>query len=130
MRKHCKRVPRPISTLLTPNQHAELMLPPRLHLEMMLTHAANLDFQQSVLGVFNLAVGLSYLQNKPQIQTQFETAQRIMVQLIRGVRRPGQEESAILLKSFNLADRYFGVQSRTNLVRAYDLLNRAIASDE
>lgn len=102
------------------------MLPPRLHLEMMLTHAANPDFQQSVLGVFNLAVGLSYLQNKPQIQTQFETAQRIMVQLIRGVRSPGLEEREILLKSFNLADRYFGVQSRNNLARAYDFVDRTL----
>lgn len=52
-----------------------------------------------------------------------------MVELIRGVRRPGQEESAILLNSFNLADRYFGVQSRTNLVRAYELVDRTITSD-
>ena len=116
--------------LITPNQHAELMLAPRLHLEMMLTQAANLNYQQSVLGVFNLAVALAHLKNKPQILTQFEAAQRIMSQLIQGARSPSQEESDFLRQSFNLADRHFGMQSGANLVRAFDVVDRTITSND
>ena len=112
--------------LITPNQHAELMLAPRLHLEMMLTQTANLNYQQSVLGVFNLAVALAHLQHKPQIQTQFEAAQQIMSQLIQGARSPSHEEGDFLRQSFNLADRRFGMQSGANLVRAFDFVDRTI----
>jgi hypothetical protein len=116
--------------LITPNQHAELMLAPRLHLEMMLTQTANLNYQQSVLGVFNLAVALAHQQKKPQIRTQFEAAQRIMSQLILGGRSPSQEENDFLRQSFNLADRHFGIQSGTNLARAFDFVDRTMTSND
>ena len=128
MRKRAKREIRPISSLITPAQHAELMLMPRMHLEMVLTQAINLNYQQSVLGVFNLGVALSHLRGKPQLQDQFEAAQQVMVNLIKGPRGPTADEGLLLSRCFNTADRMIGIQSRANLIRAIEFVDQRIAS--
>ena len=130
MRKRCKRVSRPVSTLITPAQHMALMLEPRMHLELMLSQTIDLDYQRSVLGVFNLAAALAYLQRKPQTQKQFEAAQRVMSLLIHGARGPSPEEGDFLRRSFNQADRHFGIQSGAMLVRAFEVVDQAGADGE
>ncbi len=107
-----------------------LMLVPRMHLELILTHTVNLDYQRSVLGVFNLAAALAYLQNRPQTQSQFEAAQRVMSLLIQGARSPSPEEGDFLRQSFNQADRHFGIQSGAMLVRAFEIVDQAGADGE
>ena len=130
MRKRCKRVSRPVSTLITPAQHMALMLEPRMHLELILSQTVDLDYQRSVLGVFNLAAALAFLQSKPQIQNQFEAAQRVMSLLIQGARGPSPEEGDFLRLSFNQADRHFGIQSGATLARALDVVDQARADSE
>ena len=130
MRKRCKRVSRPVSTLITPAQHMALMLKPRMHLELILSQTIDLDYQRSVLSVFNLAAALAFLQNKPQTQSQFEAAQRVMSLLIQGARGPSPEEGDFLRLSFNQADRHFGIQSGAALARALDVVDQARADSE
>ena len=130
MRKRCKRVSRPVSTLITPAQHMALMLKPRMHLELILSQTIDLDYQRSVLSVFNLAAALAFLQNKPQTQSQFEAAQRVMSLLIQGARSPSSEEGDFLRQSFNQADRHFGIQSGAMLVRAFEIVDQAGADGE
>ena len=127
MRKRAKRVVRPISSLITPAQHAELMLIPRVHLEMVLTQVIDPNYQQSVLGVFNLGVALCHLRNKVQLQGPFEAAQGVMVALIKEARCPTREESVLLTQCFNLADRTIGVQSKASMVRAIEFVDQLIA---
>ena len=100
---------------------------PRMHLEMVLTQATNLDYQHSVLGVFNLGMALSHLKNKLQMQQEFEAAQRIMGNLIDEARCPTQEESVLLRQCFNLVDHTIGTQSKLTLIRAIELIDRPIA---
>jgi hypothetical protein len=119
MRKHCKRTSRPISALITPDQHTELILAPRLHLEMLLTQeVADEEYQHSVLGVYTLASVLAHMKNKPETQQYFEKAQRIMIQLIKEVRSPNLGERDFLLECFNQADCHFGIQHQETLVQA------------
>lgn len=127
MRKRCKRVPRPVSLLITPSQHMGLVLVPRMHLEMMLTQTVNMHYQRSVLGMFDLAVALAILQNKPQTRDRFEMARQIMYLLIHGSRKPDVKEADFLCRSFNQADQYFGIQSRAMLIRAFDFVDMMIA---
>ena len=101
-----------------------------MHLELMLSQTIDLDYQRSVLGVFNLAAALAYLQRKPQTQKQFEAAQRVMSLLIHGARGPSPEEGDFLRRSFNQADRHFGIQSGAMLVRSFEVIDQAGADDE
>lgn len=124
MRKHCNRSRRAVSALISPNQHASLILRPRLHLEMLLTQVVDVDYQYSVLSVFDLAFALAHLQNKSQAQMQFEAAQKILIRLIKEARGPSQEEGNFLCQRFNQADHYFGIQNTAILVRAVEMVVR------
>ena len=125
MRKRCNRFRRPVSTLITPDQHASLILRPRLHLEMLLAQVVDVDYQHSVLSVFDLAFALAHLQNKPKTQIQFEDAQRVLIRLIKEERGPSHEEGELLCQRFNQADRNFGIQNTTVLVRAIEMVQWA-----
>ena len=127
MRKRTTRTMHPISSFITPALHSELILIPCMHLEMVLTQATNLDYQHSVLGGFNLGVALSHLKSKLEMQHEFEAAQQIMVNLIAEARCPTHEEGVRLRQCFNLADRTIGTQSKLNLIRAIELIDRPIA---
>lgn len=124
MRKRCNRASRPVSALITPDQHASLILRPRLHLEMLLAPVVDVDYQYSVLSVFDLAFALAHLQNKPQAQMQFEAAQKVLIRLIKEARGPSQDEGKILCQCFNQADYYFGIQNTAILVRAVEMVVR------
>ncbi|WP_422897920.1 hypothetical protein [Propionivibrio sp.] len=113
-----------------PSQHADLMLGSRLHLEMVLTQPAVPDYQYSVMGVFNIAFALAYLQRNLAILKQFEAAQLTLMRLIQEKRIPDHEEGDSLCHCFNQADRFIGIQSKASFVRATELVNHVIARKE
>ena len=76
------------------------------------------------------SAALAFLKNKPQTQSQFEAAQRVMSLLIQGARSPSSEEGDFLRQSFNQADRHFGIQSGAMLVRAFEIVDQAGADGE
>ena len=130
MRKRSKRVKGPISALISPNEHATIMLLPRMHLELMLNQAVELKYQQSVLGIFNIAVAIAHFQENEAMQRQYQAAQDVMVQLIREERQPTAAERAFLLQCFNVADRTIGIQNKVQLVRAIEFVDRIIADGD
>jgi len=50
--------------------------------------------------------------------------------LIQGVRSPSPEEGDLLRRSFNQADRHFGIQSGAALVQAFEIVDQAGAGGE
>lgn len=126
MRKRSSRVTRPAVALLAPNQHAALMIGPRLHLQQILDNVVSIDFQISVLGVYNLASALSTLQQDAQKQRIYGAAQDLMALLIQEQRPPLPAESAYLRQSFNTADNMIGIQNKRQLLRALDLAQNTI----
>ena len=129
MRKRCKRISRPDSVPIHPYEHTDLMLGSRLHLEMVLTQPAVLDYMYSVMGIFNIAFALAYLQNNSHVLHQFEVAQMSLMGLIQEKRSPNQDEGNSLRQYFNQADRYIGIQNRATLVRAIGLVNHVAGKD-
>ncbi|MFZ4539225.1 hypothetical protein [Propionivibrio sp.] len=106
------------------------MLGSHLHLEMVLTQPAMLDYMYSVMGVFNIAFVLAYLQNNVPIMRQFETAQLTLMRLIQEMRCPNQDEGNSIRQCFNQADRFIGSQSKASLVRAIELVDHVASKDE
>ena len=53
-----------------------------MHLELVLSNIVNLDYQWSVIDVFNLAIAMAALEKKQSILTQYNAAQTIMGALI------------------------------------------------
>jgi hypothetical protein len=105
------------------------MLLPRMHLQLLKTSVER-EYLYSVAGVFNIAVALAYQRKNTQRQAQYETAQTLMATLIREMRVPSAEESNFLYQCFNQADRYIGIQTKIALIRAIELVDKAIETGE
>jgi len=118
MRKHCHRVPRSVSVLISPEQHANLILPPRLHLLSLLDRSVDPEHQFSVLGLFDIAFSLAYLKKKHRVRILFQEAQEVMFRLIKEARSPTQAEGNFLLRCVDHADYHFGIQQQKIMIGA------------
>lgn len=93
----------------------------------MQTHAPNEIYQQSVLGVFNIAVALSHLLRHAELQRQFQDALTLLVAIIEQARLPNESEVAFLNTCFNKAETTIGIQSKASLTRAIEYIDKQIA---
>ena len=100
-----------------------------MHLELVLSNIVNLDYQWSVIDVFNLAIAMAALEKKQSILTQYNAAQTIMGALITSERGPSLDEGDFLGKYFNMIDRHIGIQSAAALVRTIEFVDRMIAKN-
>ena len=86
----------------------------------------HIEYQKSVLGIFNLGVAIAHLKGKSALQAQFEAAQLAVVKLIKEQRKPTQEEASFLSGCFNLVDPLVGIQNKANLIRAVEFVDLMI----
>lgn len=126
MRKRSNRIRRPLAKLLTPAQHADLMIAPRMHLELVLNQTANIHYQKSVAGVLNISGVLAHMHGNAQLQTNFDNAQKVLVELIGAQRSPTSEEGSVLRQAFNQADSYIGIQNTLSMAKAIRYVDREI----
>lgn len=97
---------------------------------MVLTQPAVLDYLYSVMGVFNIAFAVAYLQKDFPNKQQFTSAQIILMRLIEEHRSPDQDVGNSLRQCFNQADRYIGIQNRVSLLRAIEFTNQVNIVEE
>lgn len=121
-------MPRPVAKLLTPAQHADLMIAPRLHLELILRHTVDMHYLQSIAGVFNIVGVLAHMHRNAPLQDNIDAAQQVLLGLIEGKRPPTPDEANLLRQVFNQADRYIGLQNTIALAKAIRYSDREIAA--
>ena len=86
----------------------------------------DIDYQKSVLGIFNLGVAIAHLKGNADLQTRFESAQMEIVKLIKEERKPTQQEAAFISSCFNVADRLIGIQHKELLGKAILFVDKMI----
>ena len=134
MNKHHKsrasRTFSPIIPRLSESECVNLMLAPRLHLEMLLNATVITPYDLlSVVGVFNVATALAYLNKDKRAITLYESVQ----QSVLAIAQHGEDSPELrdhLRRVFNVADVYIVQQSRQNVLRAINLVEYQIKSGE
>lgn len=116
--------------MITPADHERLMILPRIHLNQVLEGCLEREYLVTVAGVFNIVIALANIQEKPERQAFFERGQSVVLKMIQTQTAPDEASLAILLESFNRADRYIGIQQTRHIHRATQLVDRTIANGE
>ena len=129
MRKK-KRIPRPISTILSPAEVDELVIAPRIHLALLLEGKAELIHLQSLVGIFNLGMCIASVRNNAMLSNEVGAGMSILGLVIRA--KPPtlpNEQVDTFLAIFSKIESVIRMTTRTTLIAAFDLLKEAEQSD-
>ena len=129
MRKK-KRIPRPISTILSPAEVDELVIAPRIHLALLLEGKAELIHLQSLVGILNLGMCIASVRNNAMLSNEVGAGMSILELVIRA-KPPAlpNEQVDTFLAIFSKIESVIRMTTRTTLIAAFDLLKEAEQSD-
>lgn len=132
MRKKSPRKARPVSHLLSPEQHERIIIGPRMHLTLLCSGQGTKEHVVTVAAAFNIGVALAHLSKNTALQNLFENAQkRLLGALTANDEIVLPEDVASDLKAaFNQLDRYIGIQHGMALIKAIEFIDRAVATGE
>lgn len=132
MRKRNPRKARPVSQLLSPEQHNRIIIGPRMHLSLLCMGQGSKEHVVTVAAAFNIGVALAHLSNNAALQNLFENAQkRLLGVLTANEEIILPEDVATDLKAaFNQLDRYIGIQHGMALIKAIEFIDRAVTTGD
>lgn len=117
-----KKIAASVPARMAAEEFTEIMLKARLHLEMIRsTDNSDPYYLASIVGVMNVATALSYMHRDTRSFRFYESVQPIILKIASdGI--GNTDLGARLTKVFNAAERYIEVNSKTDILKAINLV--------
>lgn len=133
MRKRTVRKVRPVSAMISPEQHAEVVMMVHLYLDSFLNGTASIDQMQEIASFYNLGSVLANYHRDLAKQEQMHRALKIVARCVRDgadgvVAIPTDEERTDIRTSCTMLDRWIGIQSKYTLFKVCNYIDRALES--
>lgn len=132
MRKSSSRKVKPVSQLLTPKQHQDLVIRPRLCLELLRQGLATKEHLLALIGFFNYGGALAYLNEREALMDDIFRVQQMLADLAIGNEGPYllADPAHPSFRIFNVLDDYLRIQRVHVLIKALQYADRATAGKE